>query len=176
MNIGHINLSSAFDGAAARFVLLVEALHDAGMEQHVLVRDAALARRIRLIEGVTVGPIVHSPVMAYCLLPRVDVAHAHDLAAGHAGLLLALTRSIPYVLTHRGRVATSISPLLQSIYRRASCVLCQDDAELAMLRHWLPGLAIDVLPELERHESATRYLRVYQNSQSMPIAGNNGIQ
>ena len=176
MNIGHINLGTDFDSTAARFVLLVEALRDAGAEQHILVRDAALARRLKLVEGVTVGPVVHSPVMAYCLLPRVDVAHAHDLGAGHAGLLLALTRSIPYVLTHRGRVAKSVSPLLQSIYRRAFRVLCQDDAELAMLLHWLPGLAIDVLPEIERHESATRYLAVYQNSQSMPIAGNNGIQ
>lgn len=176
MNIGHINLAPGFDNTAAHFVLLVEALHDAGVTQHILVRDAALARRLRLIEGVTVGPVVHSTVMAYCLLPHVDVAHAHDLGAGHAGLLLALTRSIPYVLTHRGRVATSLSPLLQSIYRRAFRVLCQDDAELAMLRHWLPGIAIDVLPELESHESARRYLAVYQNSQSMPIAGNNGIQ
>ena len=66
--------------------------------------------------------------------------------------------------------------MLQSVYRRAFRVLCQDDAELAMLRHWLPGLAIDVLPEIERYETATRYVAVYQNSQSMPIAGNNGIQ
>lgn len=176
MNIGHINLAPDSDRSAARFTWLVEALRDAGVTQHVLVRDAALARRLGLIEGVTVGPVVHSPVMAFCLLPRVDVAHAHDLAAGHAGLLMALTRSIPYVLTHRGRIATSVSPLPRSIYRRASRVLCQDDAELAVLRHWLPGVAIDVLPEPERHESAAHYLGVYQNSQSMPIAGNNGIQ
>lgn len=176
MIIGHLNLAPDFDSAAAGFVLLVEALRDAGAEQHVLVRDAALARRLRLIDGVTVGSVVHSPVMAYCLLPRVDVAHAHELSAGHAGLLMALTRSIPYVLTHRGRPSTSVSPLLQSIYRRASRVLCQDDAELAVLRHWLPGLAADVVPDLERHETAARYLGVYQNSQSMPIAGNKGIQ
>lgn len=176
MYIGHINLAPAFDSATARFILLVEALRDAGMEQHVLVRDASLATRLAAVDRVTVGPVVHSPVVACCLLPRVDVAHAHDPAGGRAGLLLALTRSIPYVLTHRGSVATSVSPLLQSVYRRAFRVLCQDDAEVAVLRHWLPGIAADVVPELERHETAARHAGVYQNSQSTPIAGNNGIQ
>lgn len=176
MLIGHLSLAPAFDGAEARFVLLVEALRDAGVEQHVLVRNAALASRLATIEGVTVGSVVHSPVMAYCLLPRVDLAHAHDRTAGHAGLLLSLTRSIPYVLTHRGSIAMSASPLLQSTYRRAARVLCQDDAELAVLRHWIPGLTADVVPDLERHETAARHLGVYQNSQRMPIAGSNGIQ
>lgn len=176
MYVGHINLAPLVDSAAASFVLLVEALRDAMVEQHVLVRDAALARRLAAIEGVTVAPVVHSPVMAYCLQPRVDVTHAHDLTAGHAALLLALTRSIPYVLTHRGGVATGTSPLLQSIYGRASCVLCQDGAELAILRHWLSGLAANVVPELERDGTAARHIGVYQNSQRIPIAGNNGIQ
>jgi hypothetical protein len=176
MLIGHISLDPDADNAAANFVLLVEALGNAGLQQHILVGDYGLTSQLSAIEGVTVGPVVHSPVMAYCLLPRVDVAHCHNIAAGHAGLLLTLTRSIPYVLTRRGGIASDVRPPLKSIYRRASCILCQNDAEIAMLRHWLPGLAVEVLPDLGRYEGVARYLGVYQNSQSTPIAGSNGVQ
>jgi hypothetical protein len=176
MRVGHINLAQAFNSGEARFVMLVEALQNAGVQQHVLVRDTSLARRLAAIEGVTVGPVVHSPIMAYCLLPQVDIAHAHDLASGHAGLLLTLTRSIPYVLTHRGTIAITGNPLPQAIYKRALSVLCQDESEVAVLRHWLPGLAADIVPDIERNASAAKHLRVYQNSQRKPIAGSSGIQ
>lgn len=176
MQVGHINLAPVFGSAETSFVLLVEALRDAGVEQYVLVRNASLARRLGAIHGVTVGPVVHSPIMAYCLLPRVDVAHAHDLASGHAGLLLTLTRSIPYVLTHRGTVTINGKSLPQAIYKRALRVLCQDDSELAVLRHWLPAVAAEVVPDVERNALATQHLRVYQNSQRTPIAGSSGIQ
>lgn len=176
MLVGHINLSASIDANGEHFFRLVEALQQATVSQYALVRNAALAKRIATIDSVDVGPLVQSPVMACCLMPRVDVVHVHEPAAGQAGLLSALTRSIPYVLTHRGLVPQGSNPLLQAIYRRASAVICRDDAEVAMLRHWLPGLAIDIIPEIERHGSASHHLRVYQNSQSTPIAGNNGIQ
>lgn len=176
MRVGHINLAQAFNSVAGSFVTLVEALQNAGVEQYVLVGDASLARRLGGIDGVTVGPIVHSPIMAYCLLPQVDIAHAHDLVSGHAGLLLTLTRSIPFVLTHRGTIATTRNPLAQAIYKRALRVLCQDESEVAVLRHWLPGLAAEVVPDVERNAAAAKHLRVYQNSQRKPIAGSSGIQ
>lgn len=172
MLIGHINLAPTLRDAGEHFIRLVEKLARCDVEQHLLVRDPALGRRLAAIDGVVVGSVVRSPVMAYCLMPRVDIAHAHDLAAGHAALLLTLTRSIPYVLTHRGGAPTGNGPVPQSVYRRAARVLCQDDAELALLRHWLPGLSADV----ERDGSAASHLRAYQNSQRMPMAGSNGIQ
>lgn len=176
MLIGHINLAPTLRDAGQYFIRLVEALAQLNVEQHILVRDDNLARRLAAIDGVVVGPVVHSSVMAYCLLPRVDVAHAHDLAAGHAALLSTLTRSIPYILTHRGSIPTGNGPVMQSVYRRAARVLCQDDAEVAMLRHWLPGLGVEVVANVERNGSAASHLRAYQNSQRMPIAGSNGIQ
>lgn len=176
MLIGHINLAPGMHDSGEPLINLVEALQESGVEQHVLVRNTTLARRLAVLEGVNVAAIVHTPIMAYCLLPRVDVLHVHELAAGQAGLLSALTRSIPYVLTHRGAVPRGSNPLLQAVYKRASVVVCQDDSEIAILRHWLPGLVADVVPDVERHGSASDYLRVYQNSHSKPIAGNNGIQ
>lgn len=176
MLIGHINLAQTVHEAGEPVVRLVEALARARMDQYILVRNETLAKRLDAVDRVTVGSIVHSPVMAYCLLPHVDVAHAHDVAAGQAGLLLTLTRSIPYVLSHRGILTPNGNPLVPAVYKRATKVLCQDDSELAVLRHWQPGLAAVIVPDIDRNASATHHLRIYQNSQSMPIAGNSGIQ
>ena len=176
MLIGHINLCASMNGTGDHFVTLVEALHDAGLQQHVLVRNTTLAGRVDAIGGIAIGPVVHSPVMAYCLMPRVDLVHVHDPGAGQAGLLLTLTRFIPYVLTHRGTAKLAGNPLLQAIYRRACAVICQDDSELALLRHGLGGLSIEVIPDIGRGGSARSHLRLYQNSQRTPMAGSNGIQ
>lgn len=176
MLVGHINLSPDMHDAGEQFIRLVEALQQSGIQQHVLVRNSTLAKRIAAIEGIEVGSVVHSPITAYCLLPQVDVLHVHEPAAGQAGLLSVLIRSIPYVLTHRGAVPHGSNSLLRAIYRRASAVICQDDSELAVLRHWLPGLAADVVTDVERHGSAANHVRVYQNSQRMPMAGSSGIQ
>jgi hypothetical protein len=174
--LGHINLAASMNGTAEHFVSLTEALQRAGLRQHVLVRNATLAERIKAIADIAVGPVVQSPVMAYCLMPRVDLVHVHEPAAGHAGLLLTLTRSIPYILTHRGATKLAGNPLLQAVYRRAAIVICQDDSEIAMLRHRLPGLAPEIIPDVDRHGSAAGHLRLYQNSQRNPIAGSRGIQ
>lgn len=130
MQIGHINLAKSFNGAGEHFVNLVEALQALDVRQHVLVRNVALAKRLDLVEGVTVGPTVRSAVMAYCLMPPVDVVHVHDLSEGQSGLLLTLTRSIPFVLTHR-HASPVRNPLAQAIYRRASGIVFQGDADAA---------------------------------------------
>ena len=115
MQIGHINLAKSFNGTGEHFVSLVESLQDEGVEQHVLVRNTTLARRLGAVEKVVVGPVVSSPISAYCLMPRLDLVHIHDSNAGQAGLLLALTRSIPFVLTHRGSVPSNHNPLTQAV-------------------------------------------------------------
>jgi hypothetical protein len=109
-------------------------------------------------------------------MSRVDITHVHEPSAGHAGLLLTLTRSIPYILTHRGEIALARNPLLQAVYRRAAAVICQDDSEVAMLRHWLPGLAIEIIPDVDLQGSSAAHQQIYQNSQRTPIAGRSGIQ
>lgn len=177
MLIGHINLAESIYGTGESFIGLVEALDRAGMKQHVLVRNATLAKRVDIVGGnVATGPIVQSPVTACCLMPRVDITHMHEPSAGQAGLLLTLTRSIPYILTHRGAIALVRNPLLQAVYRRAAAVICQDDSEVAMLRHWLPGLAIEIIPDVGRRGSSATHQQLYQNSQRMPTAGRSGIQ
>jgi hypothetical protein len=176
LRIGHINLAPSFNGTGEHFVTLVEAIQAAGMQQHVLTRNVTLARRLDAIEGVEVGPAVRSAVTAYCLMPIVDLAHIHDAAAGQAGLLLTLTRSVPYVLSYDSESSISRNPLAQAVYRRALCVICRDDSEASIVRHFDPSLRTEIVPPLLRGDSADGFLRVYQNSQRMPIAGNSGIQ
>ena len=130
MQIGHINLARSCNGAGAHFADLVEALQELGVRQHILVRNIELARRLDLIDDVTVGPIVRSAVMAYCLSPHLDVVHVHDPSDGESGLLLTLTRSIPYVLTHRDD-APGKNPLMRAVYKRASGIIYHSDADAA---------------------------------------------
>lgn len=128
--IGHINLAKSCNGAGEFFVNLVEALQQGRVRQHVLVRSVALAKRLDLMDNVTVGPVVRSAVMAYCLMPHVDVVHIHDPSEGQSGLLLTLTRSIPFVLTHHGELPGR-NPLTQAVYKRASGIIYQSDADAA---------------------------------------------
>ena len=131
MYVGHINLSKSFNGAGENFVRLIEALHDRGTTQYVIVRNVALAKRLDLVDdGLTVGPTVRSAVMAYVLMPHVDVVHVHNPADGQAGLLLTLTRSIPYVLTQNGE-PVGRGPMWQAINRRASGFIYRHDANAA---------------------------------------------
>lgn len=130
MRIGHINLAKSFNGAGENFVKLIEALQEHGTMQYVLVRNVPLAKRLDILDGVTVGPTVRSAVMAYCLMPHVDVVHIHDPAYGQAGLLLTLTRSIPFVLTHAD-TPNGPSPLSQAINKRASGFIYRHDANAA---------------------------------------------
>ena len=175
VQLGHINLARSFNGTGEHFVGLVEALQKAGVKQHVLVRNEALAKRISAVADVVVGPVVRSALTAYCLMPRRDLVHIHDGAAGQAGLLLSLTRSIPYVLSHSTDTLTQ-HPLTLAVYRRARCIVCSDDSETSIVRHFDPSLHIEIVAPTVYGRSAEEWLRVYQNSQRIPIAGNNGIQ
>lgn len=130
MHIGHINLAQSVNGAGDYFVKLVESLQKLGVQQYVLVANVALAKRLDPLDDVTVGPLVRSAVMAYCLMPRLDLVHVHDPAEGQSGLLLTLTRSIPFVLTHDGR-SPGKNPLTQAVYKRASGIIYQSDADAA---------------------------------------------
>ena len=97
MRIGQICLVSG--DQASRFAAVVEAIDHLAVPQHVLVSDESIRRRLQRCPHVSVGQVVKSPVMAYCLMPEVDVAHVYGSRAGQAGLLLTLTRSIPFVFT-----------------------------------------------------------------------------
>ena len=120
MFVGHINLAESFNGAGEHFVRLIESLQKQNVRQYVLVRNVALAKRLDLIEGVTVGPVVRSPVTAYCLMPHVDVVHIHDRSSWSAGLLLTLTKTIPFALTRHVSLEVSKNPLYQAAIKRAS--------------------------------------------------------
>lgn len=138
MYVGHINLAKSFNGWGEHFVSLVDALDERDVKQYVVVRSTALAKRLDLLNGVTVGPTVRSAIMAYCLMPGVDVVHVHDPVDGQAGLLLTLTRSIPYVLTRRGQ-SPGKNPLSRAVFRRASGLVYLGDADvekhLRLYRH-----------------------------------------
>lgn len=130
MYIGHINLAKSFNGAGEHFGKLIEALQELDVQQYVLVRNIELAKRLDLVDNVTVGPAVRSAVTAYCLMPTVDVVHIHDPSDGQSGLLLTLTRSIPFVLTHRDE-SPGNGPLAKTVYRRAAGIVYRGDADAA---------------------------------------------
>ncbi len=127
LKIGHINLAASINGIGEHFVRLIEALARQGVEQHVIVANASLARRILLYDDVTVGPVARTAVGATCLMPDVALAHVHEPRAARAGLLLTLTRSIPYVLTRREVKCVGRSPIARSTISRAAGVICPND-------------------------------------------------
>jgi hypothetical protein len=130
MYIGHVNLAKSLDGAAAYFVTLIEELRDHGVQQHVLVRNVELAKRLDLVANVTVGPAVRSALTAYCLMPAVDIVHIHDLSDGQAGLLLTLTRSIPFVVTQQNN-APAHGLLATAVLQRAVGMIHAGDSDAA---------------------------------------------
>jgi hypothetical protein len=120
VKIGQIFLDLSASSSDERFIELVAALAEQGVEQHVLVAGARLARRLADIPKVWVGPVVLTPVMAYCLMPDVDLVHVHEIRSGQAGLLLTLTRSIPFVITASRDQARQRNPISRSVFRRAA--------------------------------------------------------
>ena len=145
MKIGHICLTPPGNDVSEHFAALVEALDRHDTEQHVLVASVMLAKRLAACQSVTVGPIVKTPVMAYCLMPNVDLAHVHESKSGQAGLLLTLTRSIPFVITASGGSGDKMSPLTRSVLRRAAHVIKRPDTE--------PG-----------NQAASEHLGIYQDA------------
>lgn len=122
MKVGQIYLESSPDDGATHFSAIVEALDKLAIDQHVLVADVALARSLHALPYVTVGPVVRTPIMAYCLMPEVDVVHIHDDRSGQTGLLMTLTRSVPFILSSPQQPDTR-NPLKRSVIRRAHRIL-----------------------------------------------------
>lgn len=147
MNIGHICLAAPDSEASENFAALVEALDRHDMQQHVLVASVSLARRLADCKNVTIGPIVKSPVMAYCLMPKVDLVHVHEGKSGQSGLLLTLTRSIPFVITIDNGFEDDKSPLSRSVLQRAAQTIARHDIE--------PG-----------HQAARQHMSIYENALS----------
>lgn len=140
------------NGTGEHFVRLVEALERQSIEQHVLVANHALAKRVCLYDNVSVGPVVKTPVMAYCLMPDVDVVHAHGQSGGQAGLLMTLTRSTPYVLTRRSHRAVSKNPVSRSIINRASCVICPNEEAAAAVPGNEFSIPVEIIGDIS-HDS-----------------------
>ncbi len=173
MRIGHINLAASMNGTGEYFVRLVEALQQQGIEQHVLVANHALAKRVSLYEHVSVGPVVKTPVMAYCLMPDVGVVHAHGGSSGQAGLLMTLTRSTPFVLTRRSTRAVGKNPVSRSIINRAACIICPTETAAACIDRGGFTVPVEVIDDIS-HDSvesdetdariATEYLRIYRRA------------
>jgi hypothetical protein len=174
MEIGHINLEASSNGAGEHFVKLVEGLSTLGVKQHVIVRSALLARRLEICDGVTVGPVVNSAVTAYCLMPHIALVHTHDEASGHAGLLLTLTRSIPYVATRRSEAPPGDNPVTRSVYRRAVSLICPTKRAAAAVARRGLGVPVDVIPmisckDIDKADRIIRrvsaaHLRVYRRA------------
>jgi len=123
MKIGHIYLATTSVDAIMHVTSLVEGLDRLAIEQHLLVSSTALVRRLQSCPYVTIGPVVKSPVIAYCLMPKVDLVHIHDEKSGQAGLLLVLTRSTPFVMTASETATKTRNPLNRSIMRRAQSLI-----------------------------------------------------
>ena len=174
MEVGHINLEASTNGAGEHFVKLVEALSALGVEQHVIVRNKSLARRLAICEGVTVGPTVNTAVTAYCLMPKIALVHTHDEISGHAGLLLTLTRSIPYVATRQSESPPDDKPIIRSVYSRAVSLICPTKRAAASVAGQGLGVPVDVIPMISCRDSqkaektirkvAAAHLRVYRRA------------
>lgn len=131
MHVGHINLAESFNGAGEHFVKLIESLRMHGVEQYVVVRNVELAKRLDIVQGVTVGPCVRTAITAHCLVPDVDVVHLHDRTSWQAGLLLILTKSIPYVLTDRNNGELNGNPLTRAVRDRSAGLIDPEVADVA---------------------------------------------
>lgn len=173
MLVGHINLATSMNGAGEHFIRLVEALDRQSMEQHVLVANQSLAKRVNVYDSVTVGPVVKTPVMAYCLMPDVRVVHAHDKSGGQAGLLMTLTRSIPYVLTYRSTEAVGKNPIARSMFRRAASLICPSEQIAEVLLGDDFSCPVDVIDDISHasiegdvvdNRVAAEHLRIYRRA------------
>ncbi|MCH8334581.1 MAG: glycosyltransferase [Proteobacteria bacterium] len=185
MRIGHIDLSRHIAAAEEQLVVLIEALTMRGVEQHVLVRNPFLAKRLSVCPGVSVGPIVKSSVTACILMPTVDLVHSHEPKAVSAGMLLNLTRSVPYILTHRQFITPGNSPIHRLKYRRCDGIVCPSEHISSVMLDYVSDKPVDTIgdacnadnaidPENGRISAkgmAAEYLRVYRrtlDSRCMP--------
>lgn len=173
MRIGHINLDRSINGIGEHFIKLIECLDRQGIHQHVIVANASLARRVSIYENVLVGPVTKTTVMSYCLMPDVDVVHVHDTKSYQAGLILRLTRSIPYVLTHRATAAPARNPIARSVITRSAGVICPtNDAANALISAGFT-VPVDVVSDMtfaanagdmNKNHIAAEHRRIYRRA------------
>lgn len=143
-----MDLSTGMTANEELLVVLVEALSAHGVYQHAIVRDRQLANRLMTIRNVSVGPLANSPVTACCLMPDIDVAHAHDSRAVQTGLLLALTRSVPYVLTYRQPSLPNGSAISRCLYRRAKAIVCPEEKLATSFRGYVSDIPVDTVADV----------------------------
>ena len=143
VKIGHISLEKEYGGSGHQLLMLAKALSNHDIEQHAVVRNPVLARRLSKHAEISVGPLVNSPITAYGLMPNVDLAHVHDKKSLKSGLLLTLTRSIPYVVTHRSLNPPPAHSLARSMYRHAESIACVSEAVSKVMLAYCPDAPID---------------------------------
>ena len=107
-------------------------------------------------------------------MPGVDVVHCHDERAAQAGLLMALTRSVPYVLTRRIGPDPTSNPVQRSVYRRAAGIICATDAGARSLTTFVPDCQVDVINDIARatatdfdavaNRTAAEHMRIYRRA------------
>ena len=176
MLVGHVCLLKDSDAAGEQLLHLAEALGKQGIRQHVAVRSASLAGQLAGVEDVTVGPLVSSPGAAFCTIPAIDIAHLHDTRSLPVGLLLALTRSIPFITMYRDDSLPSDRAVIQLAYRRASSIVCLTNKAGDVMQTSYPKTIIDIVPDvsdLGREEidpiigwqrMAADYAKIYRRS------------
>ena len=143
MKIGHICLTKEYGGSGHQLLILAKALSNHDIEQHAVVRNRTLANRLAEDADISVGPLVNLPITAYGLMPNVDLAHLHDRKSLQSGLLLTLTRSIPYVVTQRSLATPPAHALARSMYRRAGGIACVSEAVTKTMFEYCPDTPID---------------------------------
>jgi hypothetical protein len=176
MRVAHIDLSARISVAEEQLVVLVEALSAHCVEQHALVRNPYLAKRLAVCGGVSVGPIVRSAVFAYFLMPVVDLVHMHDRKAVNCGTLHNLARSIPYVVTYRQFGLPGDNPLTRSKYRRAEAIVCPSEEITTAMADYAGNTSVNTIGDacnagnevdatngrISAERMAAEYLRVYR--------------
>lgn len=172
MRIGHVFLASESEDTRQHLTVLVRALSVLGIEQHALVGDETLAQVLGSIDSVTVGPLVRTPIMACCLMPNVDLAHIHDIKGAQTGLLLALTRSVTYIITQRSTSFSASNAIMRSAYRRARCIVCQSEPDRIDMRSQFPDSLIELIhnigavgsddAEIPAERAAAEHMRLYR--------------
>ena len=118
-------------------------------------------------------------------MPAVDLVHLHDKKAINAGVLLSLTRSVPYVLTHRQFSMPGKNPIQCLQYRRSERVVCPSPEIAQAMVGYVAETPVDTISDarnvddvidaengrISAERMAAEYLRVYRrtlDSRSMP--------
>jgi len=165
LTIGHIDLSPGAGAEVSGLASIVVFLAASGVRQHVVAGDMALCRRLCDVDGVAVGPTTSAPAVAFSQMPAVDVLHVHDERSAEAGLLMALTRSTPYIYSDAAANDLPVGPVSAAIYRRASSIVCPDPATADRIVRFDPRIRVDIVdPGLPPGQIARHWLRIYRRT------------